>query len=156
MPRQPPFLVMLLAAMIAGSFAAFVELWPYPLSLRGAVATLSAGAAFGAVLAGSVRFVPTSSRLASFGVCALGGGVGGLAWWLLLRPVSGPLAAILIGGIVALVLVTLVELFGHAAAQQALEAGGAVISLREAECCALARTNYRSTTRRAAGESPAA
>jgi len=25
--------------------------------------------------------------------------------------------------------------------------------LREAECCALARTNYRSTTRRPAGES---
>jgi len=31
-----------------------------------------------------------------------------------------------------------------------------VIALKEAECCALARTNYRSTTRRAAGESPAA
>src|SRR6266550_2237057 len=28
--------------------------------------------------------------------------------------------------------------------------------LREAECCALARTNYRSTTLRTAGESPAA
>ena len=31
-----------------------------------------------------------------------------------------------------------------------------LIALREAECCALARTSYRSTTWRAAGESPAA
>ncbi len=116
MPRQTPFLVTLLAAMVAGSLAAFVELWPYPLSLRGAVGTLGAGAAFGAVFVVSVRFIPTSSRLASFGVCALGGGVGGLAWWLLLRPASGPFAAILIGGMVALGLVTLGELFGHAAA----------------------------------------
>src|SRR5438132_13588830 len=88
MPRQPPFLVMLLAAMIAGSFAAFVELWPYPLSLRGAVATLSAGAALGAVLAVLVRLVAASSRLEAFGGWGMGGRVGGRRWWLPLRPVG--------------------------------------------------------------------
>jgi len=31
-----------------------------------------------------------------------------------------------------------------------------VIALREAECCALAGTNYRSTTLRSAGAAPAA
>jgi len=102
--------------MLAASLAALLELWPYPLSLRGAVATLGAGAAFGAVLAASVRFIPTSTQLALFGVCAMGGGVGGLAWWWLLRPPSSLVTAVLISGIIALGLVTLEELFGRAAA----------------------------------------
>ena len=102
--------------MVLGSLAALIELWPYPLSLRGAVATLGAGAAFGAVLAASVKFIPTTSRLAFLGICTLGGGAGGLAWWLLLRPASSPLASVLVGGIIGLGLVTLEELFGQAAA----------------------------------------
>ena len=116
MTRRPPFLLTLLAGSVLGSVAALIELWPYPLSLRGAVAILGAGAAWGAVLATSVRFVPTPSRLAWLGAWALGGGVGGAAWWLLLRPAGTLLAAAVVGGVLALGIVALEEFFGQAAA----------------------------------------
>src|SRR6266702_3503742 len=56
------------------------------------------------------------------------------------------------------------RLSGHRVSMRAIQRGSltcarscrAVIALREAECCALARTNYRSITDALAGESPAA
>ena len=116
MTRRPAFLFTLLASMLLCSVTALIELWSHPLSLRGIGASLGAGAAFGAVLATSVTFIRTPSRFALFSVCALAGGIGGLAWWALLRPSSSLVAALAIGVLVGLAWVVFDELFGQAAA----------------------------------------
>ena len=99
-----------------GAVAALIALWPYPLSLLGAGATLAGGAAFGLVLATAVTLTRTLSRVAFFGACALGGASGGAVWWLVIHPPTGIFLAIAIGCVVALGVILFEEFFGQAAA----------------------------------------
>ena len=113
---RPRFLPTLLVGSLAGAIAALTTLWPYPLSLRGAGATLAGGAAFGLVLATSVALTRTLSRAAFLTICALGGAGGGAVWWLVIRPASGLLIAVILGCVVALGASLFEEFFGQAAA----------------------------------------
>jgi hypothetical protein len=110
------FLPTLLGGSALGAGAAVTALWPYPLSLQGAGATLAGGAAFGLVVAATVTLTRTLPRVAFFGVCALAGAAGGAVWWLVIHPPTGLPLAVAIGCVVALGVTLFEEFFGQAAA----------------------------------------
>ena len=114
--RRPRILLTLLAGLFLGALAALVTLWPYPLSVRGVGATLAGGGVFGVVLATSVVLTRRLSSFALFALSAVAGGFGGTAWWFVIRPATSLVVGIVIGGVVAIGVLALEELFWQAAA----------------------------------------
>ena len=114
--RRNGFLTTLLVGAALGALAAFLELGPVPHTGQGIAGTLVAGAAFGLVLAAFFVFTRHLSTGAFLLLAALAGAVGGVAWWLVLRPPTALLTAVGLGALLAFALFALEGLFGKPAA----------------------------------------
>ena len=117
MTRRPPTIATVLVGIIVGAVGAIVVLWPpYPVSWRGLLGVLGAGAAFGLVLASFLVLADRWITRALVPASALGGVAGGAAWWLVVRPPSALIIAMLFGAALAVGAVVLEGRFGKAAA----------------------------------------
>ena len=114
--RRNGFLTTLLAGATLGALAAFLELGPVPHTGRGIGGTIAAGAAFGLVLAPFFVFTRHLSTGAFLFLAAVAGAVGGVAWWLVLRPPTALPTAVGIGALLAFAMFALEGLFGRPAA----------------------------------------
>jgi hypothetical protein len=99
--RRPGLLRTLGAGVVLGAFAAITRLGPHPFSLRGVTPVLVAGGVFGLVVALALRSMRRTSSGPPYPLLALAGAVGGIVWWLMLRPPSGVLAAAMVGAVLA-------------------------------------------------------
>ncbi|HTD71025.1 MAG TPA: hypothetical protein VK647_11285 [Gemmatimonadales bacterium] len=62
---------------------------------------LAAGATFGLIVATAFRWMQRGSSGPPYPLLALAGGIGGIVWWLMLRPPSGLVAAAVLGALLA-------------------------------------------------------
>jgi len=95
--RRPRILPNFFIAALGGAAVALLYLGPLPWSVRGTVAILGAGAACGLFLATAVYFFRDLPGARFYGLTAVAGAVGGGAWWIIVRPSSSALLAVLLG-----------------------------------------------------------
>jgi hypothetical protein len=100
----------LMAALVA-AFVALLYVGPIPFSIRGTTAILGAGAMYGFFLATSIYLFRELRGAAFYSVLAAAGAAGGSAWWLIVRPSSPILYAVLIGAGIAVISAVLEDLF---------------------------------------------
>ena len=99
--HRPSLLRTVATGVVLGAVTAITRLGPHPFSLRGVAPILAAGAAFG-VVAGTVRrSIPRPSTAFLYILLTVAGGVGGMVWWLLIRPSSSILIAVALGAVLA-------------------------------------------------------
>jgi hypothetical protein len=99
--RGPGLLRTVATGVMLGAFAAITRLGPHPFSLRGVVPILAAGAVFGTVVATALRTRRQNANWPIYPLLAFAGGVGGIVWWLIVRPPSPLLAAAVLGALLA-------------------------------------------------------
>jgi hypothetical protein len=99
-----------MAALVA-AFVALLYVGPIPFSIRGTAAILGAGTTYGFFLATSVYLFRKLSGVTFYSGIAVAGAAGGGAWWLIVRPSSPILYAVLIGAGIAVASAVLEDLF---------------------------------------------
>jgi hypothetical protein len=101
--RPPRVLPHFLIGAVVGAVVALLSLGPFPFSFRGTVAILAAGATFGVFAAGAVYAFRDLPGVRFYPVVAIAGALGGGAWWLIVRPSSSLVLAVVIGAGITLI-----------------------------------------------------
>lgn len=101
--RRPRILPNFLIAALVAAFVALLYVGPIPFSVRGTAAILGAGASFGVFLATAVYLFRGLPGATFYSAVVVAGAAGGVAWWLIVRPSSSVLFAVVIGAGFALI-----------------------------------------------------
>lgn len=98
---RPGLLRTMAGGVMFGAFAAITRIGPHPFSLRGVVPVLVAGAVSGAIVSLVLRSMRRHGMTRSYAVLTAAGAIGGIVWWLMVRPASALLTAAVLGAALA-------------------------------------------------------
>ena len=99
--RRPRLLRAMAAGVVSGAFFAITRIGPHPFAVRGVVPVLAGGAAFGAVMSATLRWMPRRLNATAYSLLAVAGATGAAVWWFLLHRSSPFLATAVLGALLA-------------------------------------------------------